>query len=143
MDKEQQKRDVREAIEAGNITLGLLNQAWNELNSASSFGLADLFGLDIIGGIGKHIKIDAAKKALTQAQQQVVHFQKELADLGNSFSQSVDIDGVWSFMDFALDGLIVDFLMQDKIDKAKNNVNTCIEQVDQILEELHQLEKTL
>lgn len=143
MDKEQQKREVREAIEAGNITLGYLNRAWDELNSASSFGLADLFGLDLIGGIGKHIKIDSAKEQMRLAQEQVVRFQKELADLGNMLNQSIDIDGVWTFMDFALDGFIMDFLMQDKIEKAKNKVNDCIVAVNRVVDELYRLERTL
>lgn len=143
MDREQQKREVREAIEAGNITLGYLNKAWDELESASGFGIADLFGLDLIGGIGKHIKIDSAKEQMRLAQEQVQRFQKELADLGNMFSQSVDIDGVWTFMDFALDGFIMDFLMQDKIEKAKSKVNDCIVQVNRVVDELYRLERTL
>ena len=143
LDREQQKREVREAIEAGRITVGLLQEALNELNSAANFGLADLFGFDLIGGIGEHVKIDKAKRILTQAQEQTVRFQAELADLGTMLQASVNIDGVWSFMDFALDGFLVDIFMQDKIEKAKNNVNNCIMRVNQVLEELYRLEQQL
>lgn len=143
LDREQQKREVREAIEAGNITLGLLQETLSELNSAANFGLADLFGFDLIGGIGKHIKIDKAKQKLAQAQDQAVRFQSELADLGGMLQASVNIDGAWTFMDFALDGFIVDFFMQDKIEKSKSQVQNCIMAIEGVLNELYQMERQL
>lgn len=143
LDREQQKREVREAIEAGNITLGLLQDALNELNSAANFGLADLFGFDLIGGIGKHVKIDKAKKKLAQAEDQAVRFRSELADLGGMLQTSVNIDGLWTFMDFALDGFLMDLFMQDKIEKAKIQVQNCIKAINRVLDELYNLERQL
>ncbi|MBR3756553.1 MAG: hypothetical protein IKK48_05515 [Firmicutes bacterium] len=143
LDREQQKREVREAIEAGTITLGILQEAWSELDSASKFGIADMLGLDFIGGIGKHIKIDSAKKKLDQAQQQAQRFQSELADLGGMLQSCVNIDGAWGFMDFALDGFLVDFFVQDKISKSKNQVQNCINAINRVLEDLHKLEQQL
>jgi len=143
LDREQQKREVREAIQAGNITLGLLQDALNELNSAANFGLADLFGFDLIGGIGKHMKIDKAKQKLAQAEDQAVRFRSELADLGGMIQGSVNIDGLWTIMDFALDGFLMDLFMQDKIEKAKNQVQNCIMAINRVLDELYNLERQL
>ncbi len=143
VDRQQQLREVREAIDAGRITIEYLNQAMQELDSAAGFGIADLLGLDFIGEIGKHMKIESARAKLQQAQQQAESFRSELVDLRGMVCQSVDIDDLWTFMDFFLDGFIMDFLMQDKIEKAKRQVQDCITQINGVMGELYQLESRL
>ena len=53
MDRAQQLREIREAIDTGRLTLQYLNRARDELSAASGFGIADMLGFDLIGGISK------------------------------------------------------------------------------------------
>ena len=76
-------------------------------------------------------------------QQQAQRFQRELADLGGMLQSCVNIDGAWGFMDFALDGFLVDFFVQDKISKSKNQVQNCMNAINRVLEELYKLEQQL
>ena len=75
MDRAQQLREIREAIDTGRLTLQYLNRARDELSAASGFGIADMLGFDLIGGIGKHMKMGSAKRELESAKRQVKVFQ--------------------------------------------------------------------
>ena len=102
MDREQELREIREAINAGNLTLQYLNRAREELNAASNFGIADMLGFDFIGGIGKHMKLSNAQKEMEAAKRQVMCFQKELRDVSDILNFQVDIGGFLTFADFFL-----------------------------------------
>ncbi|MDD2971171.1 MAG: hypothetical protein PHE02_03435 [Lachnospiraceae bacterium] len=140
MNREEQLRELREAINAGNQALVYLNNAKKELSSASSFGIADMLGFDFIGGFGKHMKIDNARREIELAKNQIGVFQRELRDVSTLQDFQVDIGGFLTFADFFFDGLIADWFVQSKISQAKKQVDTGIYNVNRILNELHRME---
>lgn len=143
MDREQQLREIREAVNAGNQALVYLHNAQKELTSASHFGIADMLGLDFIGGLGKHIKIDNAKREIELAKNQIAIFQRELHDVSALQDFHIDIGGFLTFADFFFDGLIADWFVQSKISQARKQVDTGIQNVNYILNELHRMESNL
>ncbi len=143
MERERELREIREAIEAGLVTKNYLVLARESLDSAAGFGIADMLGMDFIGGIGKHMKMRDAQGYLEQAQRQVERFQAELKDVNQVLDMKLTIDGFLSFADFFLDGLFVDFYVQSKISDAKRQVDNGICQVERILDELYQMESRL
>ena len=139
MDRDTQIKEIREAIDAGNLTLMYLNNAKNELSSASNFGIADLLGFDLIGGIGKHMKIDKAKQQMEMAKNQVIAFQRELKDVSAVVNFQVNISEFLTLADFFFDGLIADFWVQSKIGEAKNQIDNAIYQVNVIVSDLQRM----
>lgn len=143
MSREDQLREVQEAISAGNLTLQYLNKAMEELNSASGFGIADLFGFDLIGGIGKHIKLGNARNHMENAKKQVMLFQQELRDVSAIVNLNVNIGDFLTLADFFFDGLIADVIVQSRIGDAKNQVNDAINQINVIINDLYRLQSDL
>ena len=114
MDRAQQLREIREAIDTGRLTLQYLNRARDELSAASGFGIADMLGFDLIGGIGKHMKMGSAKRELESAKRQVMVFQRELKDVSGILDFQIDIGGFLTFADFFFDGILADVFVQSK-----------------------------
>lgn len=141
MEREQRLKEIREAIDAGRLTLQYLNRARQELDSASGFGIADMLGFDLIGGIGKHMKLNNAKRELEAAKWQVMNFQKELRDVSGVLNFQIDIGGFLTFADFFFDGILADVFVQSKIGQAKEQVNQAAWQINQIIQDLLRMEQ--
>ncbi|MCI8608081.1 MAG: hypothetical protein HFE73_00360 [Firmicutes bacterium] len=143
MDREQELREIREAIDAGRRTLQYLYQAREQLNSASGFGIADMLGFDLIGGIGKHMKFRDAQNTLEMAKRQVMVFQKELRDVSRVLDFQIDIGGFLTFADFFFDGILADIFVQSKISEAKEQVDRATWQIEQIVNDLFRMEREM
>lgn len=143
MGTEQELREIREAKEAGRLTLYHLERTREELNSASNFGIADMLGFDLIGGIGKHMKLSRAKEEMEAAKWQVMCFQKELKDVSGVLNFQVDIGGFLTFADFFFDGILADVFVQSRISDAKQQVDQAHYQICRILEDLDRMEREL
>ncbi|MGN0659185.1 MAG: hypothetical protein ACI4LA_06225 [Emergencia sp.] len=140
MEREQKLKEIREAIDAGMLTRRYLEQARTELDSASGFGLADMLGFDLIGGIGKHMKLGNARQQMELARQQVAVFQKELQDVNCALNLNLELGGFLTFADFFLDGILADILVQSKIGEMKQQVENGLYQLSGILERLSSME---
>ncbi len=141
MEREQRLREIREAIDAGRLTLQYLNRARQELDSASGFGIADMLGLDLIGGIGKHMKLSSAQRELEAAKRQVLAFQKELQDVRGILNFQIDIGGFLTFADFFFDGILADVFVQAKISQAREQIDQAAWQIDRIIQDLLRMER--
>lgn len=145
MEREEKLKEIREAIDAGNLVKKYLREAKERLDSAASFGWADIAGLNLIGGIGKHIKISSAKACIEDAKEAFPKFQKEMLDVSESFDLNLDIGGFMGFADIFMGGLggtAMDFLVQKRIEDAKNEVQNAMWWVGTALEELEELEES-
>ncbi len=140
MDRDSQLREVREAIDAGMRTRQYLQQALRELESAQGFGFADMLGLDLIGGIGKHMKLAGARQQMELARNQVAVFQKELQDVNYALELNLEVGGFLTFADFFLDGILADVLVQSKIGELKRQVENGLWQLNRIMEDLARME---
>lgn len=140
MTREQKLREIREAIDAGMRTRQYLQQAMRELESAQGFGFADMLGLDMIGGIGKHMKLAGARQQMELARNQVAVFQKELRDVNYALNLNLDVGGFLTFADFFLDGILADVLVQSRIGEMKQQVENGLWQLSRIMEDLARME---
>ncbi|GAB3798594.1 hypothetical protein [Virgibacillus kimchii] len=126
-------KELKEAIQAGEIVKMALADAVSSLEKAEGWGTFDMFGGGAIAGLVKHNHIDQAEEHIHVAQSKMRTFQKELLDLEGNSEVQVDISGLLKFADFFFDGIIADWLVQGKIkdslEQAKNqekNVNRII-----------------
>lgn len=138
-----QKKELEEAIRAGERVGVSLNQAYDHLKSASNWGTFDIFGGGLITDIAKHSKIDDARSSLAKAQRELRAFHTELADVSMNISISIDIGSFTTFADYFFDDIFSSISVKSKITDAQNNVSTAIKQVRStlILLERSKLEK--
>lgn len=136
MSNEMMRKEIREAVEAGENALDSLREAQNSLNSARSWGIFDMLGGGFITDMVKHSRIRDASFYMEQAQRDLQSFQRELKDVQVPMGMRVEIGSFLSFADFFLDGIVADYLVQTKIADARAQVADAILRVENILAEL-------
>ncbi|TDG00248.1 hypothetical protein [Paenibacillus piri] len=122
--------EIGEALSAGRSVLAALEDASACLDKAENWGKWDMWGGG--GMISTHIKhghVDDAKQYISNANRLMQRFHSELADLNRSVDIHIDISGLLKLADYWFDGLIVDWVVQGRIQNAH----------DQVLEALHQI----
>ena len=133
MMNENMAREVREARSAGIRTLNSLREAQKHLDSARGWGIFDMLGGGTISTLIKHSKMGDARRCIEQAQYDLDVFRKELSDVE---LPNVEVDGLLTFADFFFDGLLADFLVQQKINDARASIERACTQVEAILRQL-------
>lgn len=130
------EKEKREAINAGNRALNSLRAARENLNSAKNWGLADMFGGGFLTTMLKHSKMDQAKQNMEQAKYALRNFSKELNDVNMACNLNIDTDDFLSFADYFFDGFIVDWMVQDRINTARGQVEEAIRRTEYIVNQL-------
>lgn len=136
MSNELMRKEVREAVQAGERALQSLYAAREQLNSAKNWGLFDIFGGGFFVSMIKHSKLDGASASLEEARYHLQIFQRELSDVCIPQELHINVNGFLSFADFFLDGLIADYLVQSRINDAREQVDDAIERVEMLLGDL-------
>ena len=136
MSNEIMRREMKEALDAGERALSSLRMAQEKLNSAGNWGLFDMFGGGLFSTIIKRSKMDDASKLMETAKSDLKRFQKELKDVNVPLDMRMEVGSFLSFADFFFDGFVADYLVQSKISDAKEQVSDAIIRVEQILNEL-------
>ena len=136
MSNELMRKEVREAVQAGERALQSLYAAREQLNSAKNWGLFDIFGGGFFASMIKHSKLDGASASLEEARYHLQIFQRELSDVCIPQELHINVNGFLSFADFFLDGLIADYLVQCRINDAREQVDDAIERVEMLLGDL-------
>lgn len=132
-------REVREAIDAGERALQSLRRAQDELNSAGNWGIVDMLGGGLLTTLVKHSKMDNAVSYMETAKSSLHTFQRELRDVSVHTNFNLEIGSFLNFADYFFDGIVADYLVQSRINDAKNQVSQAIGQVEHILRELRRL----
>ena len=130
------KREMQEAIVAGERALSSLKSAHEKLNSAGNWGLLDMFGGGFFSTIMKHSKMSDAQNLMENAKSDLLRFQRELKDVNIPLDLRMEVGSFLSFADFFFDGFVADYLVQTKISDAKTQVSDAIYKVERILNEL-------
>lgn len=133
------EKEKYEAIQAGERALVSLREAQNQLNSAKNWGVVDLLGGGLITNIVKHSKMGNASQCLEQAKRDLQGFSRELEDVNISQMLNLNTMDFLSFADFFFDGLVADWLMQDRINDARRQVENAIMRVEEILRQLRMM----
>ena len=117
------EKEKREAIEAGRRALNSLRTAKENLNSAKNWGLVDMFGGGFFTTMLKHSKMDQAKRNMEQAKYDLRSFSRDFL----------------SFADYFFDGFVVDWVVQDRINNAKRQVEEAIRRTESIVSQLQRM----
>ncbi|MBQ9032477.1 MAG: hypothetical protein IJ106_13655 [Parasporobacterium sp.] len=130
------QKECREAIDAGNRALDSLKDAKACLDSARNWGIFDMLGGGLLSGLIKRSKINDAQNLMRQARQDLQSFSRELGDVHMSGEMDVEINDFIGFADLLWDNFLVDWMMQDRINNARSQVDEVIGRVEQIVSRL-------
>lgn len=140
---ESQKKELQEAISAGNAALSTTQQVLSSLDSAEGWGTWDLFGGGLVADLAKHSHLDEAQGAIEQLQSQLRRFKTELADVTIQADLQVNVDGFLRFADYFFDGLFADWAVLDKINQSQSQVQNTKSQIASVLSRLDSMMRTL
>ena len=129
------EKEKREAIEAGQRALSSLRTAKENLNSAKNWGLVDMFGGGFFSTMLKHSKMDQARQNMEQAKYDLRNFSRELR---RSYF-NINTGDFLSFADYFFDGFVVDWMVQDRINNARHQVEEAIRRTEYIINQLQHM----
>jgi hypothetical protein len=136
-----QLKEISEAITAGKIVIAGMNEIIDSLESAEGWGLWDLLGGGMLSTAVKHSRINDARASVIDVQNNVSHFKRELTDVQKKIDLKIDIGDLASFADFFFDGLIIDWLVQSKIEASLEQSKKAQKMIVQAVKEIEDLEK--
>ena len=130
------EKEKREAIAAGESALRSLREAKHELNKARGWGIYDIVHGGMLTTLIKHSKINKAERLVNEAKWELSKFAKELRDVESVAGGNFGIGDFATFADFFFDGMLADFYVQSKINRARAQVDEAIRRVESILKTL-------
>lgn len=136
---QSRKKELQEALLAGNAALDTANQILCSLDSAEGWGTFDLLGGGLLTDIAKHSHLDEAQASVEQLQSQLRQFKTELADVSIEADMRVSVDGFLGFADFFFDGLFADWAVMDKISQSRHSVTETASSIEALLRRLDRL----
>ena len=138
---ENQKKEIREAVSAGQSALGTADSVLSEPEDADGWNTWDLIGGGgIITHMAKHGHLDDAQEKVEQLQGKLRRFKTELADINIQADMQVNIDGFLRFADYFFDGLFADWAVGDKISESQSSVQEVKNQINSALSKLSSMD---
>lgn len=135
------KKELSEAISAGNSARSTADSILQSLNSAKNWGTYDALSGGLVADIAKHNHLNAAQTSVEQLQSQLRRFRTELADVKVRADMQVNVDGFLRFADYFFDGLFADWAVGDKISQSISSVTETKRQIVRTLDKLREMEK--
>ncbi len=138
------RKEVNEAVDAGNASKNELNKLIAYLKKAKDWGSWDMASSrSRSASYYKKGAIDNAQKSAHYTQRQLNKFQQELYDVGVRNQEfEINIGTFNSFMDIFFDNLISDWVIQQKIKNALGNVELTKDKVIRLLRDIeHKLQQ--
>lgn len=140
-----QKREVKEAMEAGQMALKGLDLAIHALGNAQTWGTIDMVGGGLLSTAVKHSKMDEARGLIQDVQYWLRKFNRELKDVNVEQLNDMDLklDGFIHFADYFFDNLITDWVVQSKINRSHESCEQVRTQVHHIVARLRSSDELL
>ena len=91
MNNEIMRKEINDAIAAGERALSSLRIAQRELNGARNRGMFDMLGGGFFSGMIKHSKISDASRMMERAKQDLLVFQSELRDVNIPLNMRMEV----------------------------------------------------
>ena len=120
---ESQRREVSEALFAGEGAEQALAAVLDSLDRAGDWGTWDMLGGGMLATMAKHGHLDDAQAGIGWAQQCLSRFRTELADVQHMEIPQVYIGEFATFADYFFDGLFADWFVQSRIHDAQDGVS--------------------
>ena len=83
--------------------------------------------------------MDQAKRNMEQAKYDLRGFSRELNDVNMACNLNINTGDFLSFADYFFDGFVVDWVVQDRINNAKRQVEEAIRRTESIVNQLQRM----
>ena len=80
--------------------------------------------------------MDQAKQNMEQDKYDLQNFSRELNDVNMACNLNINTNDFLAFADYLLDGFVIDWMVQDRINKAKQQVREEIRRTENIIDQL-------
>lgn len=129
-------KEIKEAVYAGERSYTQVGKIQKTLNSAANWGTLDMVGGGLLSTVAKRNKMREAQDQIHDFQHTLRKFSRELKDVDIQVSIDLAIDDFLGFADWFFDGLLVDWMVQSKINNARD-------QIDSLDKKIYSLVKSL
>ena len=129
MERKSRQQEISEAVMAADMASMSLQKAEELLQKASSWGIWDMLGGGMFTTWIKHSRIDDARTSLEEARRSLRSLRRELMDIDIPADFKIDIGEFLNFADYFFDGLIIDWMVQEKIREASDKVSEAMRRV--------------
>lgn len=130
------EKELDEAIAAADETIDLLDQAYASMNSARNWGFFDMLGGGFFSTMIKREKMNDGRYFMNKAKRSLTKLKDELDDVDDLEDLDLNMDDFLSFADFFFDGFLADWLVQGRINDAREKIDQTIKAVCEIREKL-------
>ncbi len=117
-DRQSDHKELQEALAAGRQARASLRSVIADIQSALKWGARDMMDVGWMANSAKYAKIDSAQDHAQKAQMHLLRFQRELVGAGKRLRLALKLSDFERFADRFIDGLIFDWAVQAKIEKA-------------------------
>jgi len=132
------RKELREALVAGQQALVHIHAAMDDLHSAGNWGTWDILGGGLIADAMKYSAMDEAQKNMELVQSDLRRYKAELADVAHTAAFDLQPGGFLQFADFFWDNIFTDFAVRDKIYQSQDQMQELKIQVSRIQNGLEQ-----
>ena len=80
--------------------------------------------------------MDQAKQNMEQDKYDLQNFSRELNDVNMACNLNINTNDFLAFADYLLDGFVIDWMVHDRINKAKQQVREEIRRTENIIDQL-------
>ena len=108
-------KELKEAKEAANQVIIRIDAGLNQLKSASSWGILDIFGGGLISSLVKRNKIGEANRSLEELSISLKSLNKELSDVDISLPDAIPDMLSDELFDIVFDNIFTDIRVQGEI----------------------------
>lgn len=136
MEEIKRNNELREAEEAGERALKSLYAVREKLNSTKKWVILDLLGGKMISTFVKQSRINEVEVLIEQARIRLTDFQKALRKETISAELQMEVSSFLTFADFAFDNPITDYLVQNRLDNIREEVDDTIQMTEELLDHI-------
>ena len=130
--------ELSEALTEGRIAESLARSALDSLGSAGNWSTLDLFCDSMLFDLAKYGAMDEAKDHISRLQMQLRRFHAELSDVAMDAKMEVEAGGMYRFADYFFDDIFTAISSMNRIDRAKDAVNTALLRIRETIRALEE-----
>ncbi|MDO5100822.1 MAG: hypothetical protein Q4D52_04585 [Eubacteriales bacterium] len=135
-------RELEEARAAAREVIARVDHAISSLNSASSWGLFDIFGGGLFASLVKRDKIKTANEDIRVLSASLTALNKELEDVNMELPEEVSDSLADNVFDAWFDNILSDILVQGELKSSLNSLRDFRTAVMDIIREIdYEIEK--
>lgn len=136
MGEMNKNKELKAAEEAGEQALKSLYAVKEKLNSTKKWGILDLIGGKTISTYVKQSRINEVEALIEQARIKLTDFQKALRREAVAPELQMEVSSFLTFADFAFDNPITDYLVQNRLESIREEVDDTIQLTEELLEHI-------